>query len=335
MFELFRIPGWLVRNPLGIIALFISLIYGMSAILLGATIQRLALWNQTTLVIFVVIFPFAVLAVFAWLVIAHHRKLYGPGDFRSDESFLSASTSAPAESVGARLIREIEDETVLSLDTVNTGEQLARQEVSVNKDTNNDAPVSFVEEGSDQNSRSKKTVDHEGTNEMLPAKRGGHSTGTRIEPDTVKVLIAQTYLLEGLVLQELQRELGGAVLREVEVRLATNEMVHVDGLFLSSAGEIAVEIKVVSGFFQRAIDNAVGLIRKFETAALKSPSFLKPIRLIYVFVMREPGSVRVRERLAEISQCAKFPVDVRIYKERLLLEKYGLSQIDITADRPQ
>jgi hypothetical protein len=96
---------WSARNPLGIIALFISLIYGMSALLLGVSVQRLSLANQTVLVWFVVLFPVAVLAVFAWLVSKHHRKLYGPGDFRSDESFLTAGSSPP-ETLGLRLSQE-------------------------------------------------------------------------------------------------------------------------------------------------------------------------------------------------------------------------------------
>jgi hypothetical protein len=30
------------------------------------------------------------LGAFLWLVAKHHRKLYGPGDYRTDESFSNA-----------------------------------------------------------------------------------------------------------------------------------------------------------------------------------------------------------------------------------------------------
>jgi hypothetical protein len=103
----FSLPSWSARNPLGIIALFISLIYGMSALLLGASIGQLAASNQTILVIFIVIFPFVVLGLFAWLVAKHHRKLYGPGDYRSDDSFLSAANTQPPAALGERLRHEV------------------------------------------------------------------------------------------------------------------------------------------------------------------------------------------------------------------------------------
>ena len=110
MMDKFKVPSWSTRNPLGIIALFISLIYGMSALLLSASIDSLAIYNQTILVIFMVIFPCAVLGVFVWLVTNHHTKLYGPGDYRTDQSFLSANIIDNPASLGERLGREIEEQ---------------------------------------------------------------------------------------------------------------------------------------------------------------------------------------------------------------------------------
>lgn len=76
----------LARNPLGIIALFIVLIYGFAAITLGIN-TKLEAAERAPLVWFLVMFPVAVLLLFGWLVSQHHEKLYAPGDFRSDESF--------------------------------------------------------------------------------------------------------------------------------------------------------------------------------------------------------------------------------------------------------
>lgn len=103
----FKTPSWSARNPLGIVALFISLIYGMSALLLGTSISSLAPANQTVLVAFVVIFPFVVLWVFGWLVARHHTKLYGPGDYRTDKGFLDARGTSPPGETGKRLKEEI------------------------------------------------------------------------------------------------------------------------------------------------------------------------------------------------------------------------------------
>ena len=76
------------RNPLGIIGLFVSLIYGMAALLFGAAVDKLEASNQTILVLFLVLFPPTIFFAFVWLVAAHHKKLYGPSDFREDRSFL-------------------------------------------------------------------------------------------------------------------------------------------------------------------------------------------------------------------------------------------------------
>lgn len=77
----------LARNPLGIIALFIVLIYGFAALTLGFN-SRLETAERVPLVWFLVLFPVAVLILFGWLVSRHHEKLYAPSDYRSDEIFL-------------------------------------------------------------------------------------------------------------------------------------------------------------------------------------------------------------------------------------------------------
>ncbi len=79
----------LAGNPLGIIALFIVLVYGFAA--LATVSNSLSGSEQKPLIWFLALFPVGVLVVFAWLVACHHNKLYGPGDFRDDRSFLEAS----------------------------------------------------------------------------------------------------------------------------------------------------------------------------------------------------------------------------------------------------
>lgn len=77
----------LSRNPLGIIALFILLIYGFAALLFefsGSVLEPGQKWWFT---IFLVVFPVFVLVDFTILVIFHHAKLYGPYDYRSDDAF--------------------------------------------------------------------------------------------------------------------------------------------------------------------------------------------------------------------------------------------------------
>lgn len=81
----------LARNPLGIIALFIVLVYGIAALTLGLQGSGHEFWERVPLVWFLTLFPVAVLATFSWLVACHHEKLYGPGDFIDQRLFLAAT----------------------------------------------------------------------------------------------------------------------------------------------------------------------------------------------------------------------------------------------------
>lgn len=98
--------GW-IRNPLSIVALFISLIYGMSALLFGTSVGRLSPDNQSVMVWFIIIFPFAVLGVFAWLVAKHHQKLYGPSDYRSEDVFASTFQPATFKEIARKLEADV------------------------------------------------------------------------------------------------------------------------------------------------------------------------------------------------------------------------------------
>jgi hypothetical protein len=86
--QLPRTAGKLARNPLGVIALFILLIYAIAALLLGVRGAEGTPEERLPLIWFLVPFPVLVLFVFAWLVSRHHAKLYAPADFRDDAVFL-------------------------------------------------------------------------------------------------------------------------------------------------------------------------------------------------------------------------------------------------------
>lgn len=79
----------LARNPLGIIALFIVLVYGFACLALGAGGAVLDYAQRWALIGFLVLFPFVVLWLFYTLVTKHHWKLYAPTDFKREASFLS------------------------------------------------------------------------------------------------------------------------------------------------------------------------------------------------------------------------------------------------------
>ncbi|WP_320175395.1 response regulator [Maridesulfovibrio sp.] len=82
------------KSPLGIIALFIVLVYGLAALVVGYGNNSNI--EITPLIYFMSIFPVIVFFGFMWLVTKHHRKLYGPSDFKDEENFLKTQISSAA-----------------------------------------------------------------------------------------------------------------------------------------------------------------------------------------------------------------------------------------------
>lgn len=97
--------GGLTKNPLGIIGLFISLIYGFACLVLSTSISNLSEpTERLPLIWFIIVFPIVILAAFLFLVVNHHEKLYAPGDFRNDDSFI--------ETMNGKRIKEKKEQEV-------------------------------------------------------------------------------------------------------------------------------------------------------------------------------------------------------------------------------
>jgi CheY-like chemotaxis protein len=77
----------LARNPLGIIALFIVLVYGLACLVI-ITGGSLTPVERLPVIYFLIIFPFVVLGVFTYLVSFRAGQLFAPGDFRREETYL-------------------------------------------------------------------------------------------------------------------------------------------------------------------------------------------------------------------------------------------------------
>ncbi|WP_433658941.1 hypothetical protein ACQPW1_42455 [Nocardia sp. CA-128927] len=88
----------LAHNPLGIIALFIVLVYGLAA-LVTAFSGSFTTAERTPLIYFLIGFPILVLGVFTWLVIRHSGKLFSPRDFKNEENYITALTATASLAV--------------------------------------------------------------------------------------------------------------------------------------------------------------------------------------------------------------------------------------------
>jgi len=116
----------LSRNPLGIISLFIVLVYGFACLLFGFSAPHLNASERLPLVWFACLFPVLVLFLFAWLVSKHHNKLYGPSDYRSDESFLQSFVQQPLSNIQSAVESE---KSIQELMTYGAGFQVVTEQI--------------------------------------------------------------------------------------------------------------------------------------------------------------------------------------------------------------
>lgn len=81
-----------IRNPLGIIALFITFIYGIASCVLGANFEYFhSCLERQIFIWFIVLFPLVIFLAFIFLVVKHNEKLYAPKDFDDQNGFLIAN----------------------------------------------------------------------------------------------------------------------------------------------------------------------------------------------------------------------------------------------------
>ena len=90
----------LARNPLGIIALFIVMVYGFAS-LVTAFANSFTAAERLPLIYFLVIFPVLVLGVFSWLVSRHSGKLFAPSDFKNEDNYVKMQMAVVASLTAA------------------------------------------------------------------------------------------------------------------------------------------------------------------------------------------------------------------------------------------
>ena len=301
--ELKSLPA---RNPLSIIALFISFIYGISAILLGLSVKSLTPDNQDRLIWFIIAFPVAVLGAFLLLVIGHHKKLYAPGDFRTDEGFLAGST--PPEMIGQKYL-QLGD--IYSDVAGGAGDVGAAPELSLAYD---EAPEEVV--GDEMNVLAQAPIIEVHPNPRLQG------------PDA-----SQGYLLEGLVFQELQTALGSAISREIQLSVGRGRHLGVDGWIDSPPTIIEIETvahlkglkEKVSQTLSRLDHIAVELNMNTQTDA----------RIVLAVLCRSMTLIPQAKMIAGLEvRNVRVTVDIRMFAADELLRKYGLQSVLASDDAP-
>ncbi len=87
-------------NPLGIIALFITLVYGIAALTISFS-RNIENYIEP-LIYFLIFFPVVVLGCFLWLVTKHYDKIYAPIDFKNEENYVKTLLIASLAAANAK-----------------------------------------------------------------------------------------------------------------------------------------------------------------------------------------------------------------------------------------
>ena len=99
----------LSRNPVGILALFIVLIYSFAALVITFS-SNLQADERKIIIWFIVIFSVLVLTTYVWLVTYHHEKFYSPNDFSNEDNFVKLTNAVRGnlqEDISQEVINQI------------------------------------------------------------------------------------------------------------------------------------------------------------------------------------------------------------------------------------
>ncbi len=265
--------GW-IKNPLSIIAIFISLIYGISGLLFGFSVSHLSSENQTILVWFVVLFPVAVLVVFAWLVAWHHHKLYGPGDYRADEVFAQTFPTASIKEVAHKIDSEIQ-----------ANNALRRQDQSVD------------------------SRDHMAT---LVKPRSAAPDITQWSGSLSNA--EMTFLLENLAIQQFQREFSGVVRRDVKLQagLIVDGMIENGGQLIIV--EIKVLLGARNWYTFTALQSGARVLAAAKSDLLSKRVTKQVSTLLALIVEGDISDAKLQEELTRVSNELPLPTMIRLLK---------------------
>ena len=174
-------------SPLGIIALFIVLIYGIAAlvIVLGASLSPT---EKRPLIYCMTIFPFFVLAIFSWLVAFYPGNLYAPGDFKDEKNYLMARQQGleAAAALGAAAAKDAKNSGgLLNLSAISA---VASQAVIRNYNSVEKKMILWIDDNPDNNIYERQAFQKVGYQIFL-AKNSNEAL-TIIDNEAISVIIS-------------------------------------------------------------------------------------------------------------------------------------------------
>ena len=294
--------SWASRNPLGIIALFISLIYGISALLLGSSIDSLQDYNETILILFVVLFPFAVLGVFGWLVACHHKKLYGPGDYQSDQGFIDVNHPYSSNEAIEQMEEEVKHD--------------AESDYEANKRDNLDEGDNINGVGDSPGNRRRNNDSDQEEAEKLKVSR-----------EKIRQMATRNYFAQSLVFQKLSARYNGKINEHVSIKSNAGDAVQVDGIINTKNGMKIVEVKFIR--------NAANIARRFRESSnqlkwvhsmLQQDGYnVDGMLLVFVVDGDENDFKRVESYLKHLNDRKNPDVEMEAHYYNSLLQEFGVT----------
>jgi hypothetical protein len=299
----------LARNPLGIVALFIGFSEVMATLVLTTAQASLGQVEKVSFVAFLVVFPVVVFATFVWLVVKHHEKLYGPGDFRDDDAFLRLSIDGQK----LKLLKDVEETEAVAASSPEPAEEQPSGPGAA------DAASGL---GSAATPHSP---------EATPSTRAAINEPS---PQTVNAVRwrAQTqhFLAEELVLRKLEAEWATPIQRSVVVPYPHNA----GGVILDGIGVVGQERRVVEVKVARLLRRAIAIqaVERLIGAASSLASAGVPVRAVLGLVLFNGDPERMRNMLqtwvADRLHGLPFKVELRVFILRDLAAEFGMHLSD-------
>lgn len=223
-----------VKNPLTVIAIFA----GIAEISGTAVLPHIAAGNQALYIWFLMLFPFALIALFFLTLNFNHRVLYAPSDFRDEDNFVNilkkSTYSEVLEYKEKEIVAIAPDEILEPLPHQNQNQAISETaEVASSETLANSAP----------------SVEQWVSNAETALLELGSATtrSQRNQMDLISRQISERRmrdmrLAEKLALEKLEMELGVSIDREMKIE-SGHSRVHFDGIARRGSSLTAIEVK--------------------------------------------------------------------------------------------
>lgn len=280
----------LTKNPLGIIGLFVSLIYGIACIVLVFSTAHLLAYQNTILICFIVLFPILLLRVFFVLVTKYNTKLYSPDDYKDPNIYIQATSDNKA----------VKEAKIQYKDNVT---EVAKADQSNAKDITH-----FTQ-----------------PDETSPAIKDTEIVSP-LDPDELSSFIKNYVLLQDLVLRELEIEFSSPIRRQVRLFQGSNS-IDFDGSLTKKGSLIGIEVKYIndSSLSSNIMKELDKTLHTFDLCAKNSASFKNYIVIIALVLNNEQAETSVKDQLSEMLKKLKnISLEVKTYTTQNIFQKYGI-----------